>query len=79
MTQKATAQLFDCSADNISLHLKNIYQSGKLAVQRIETALADGVNFTQETTLSGGYPKRLCRRAKQAGYFIRLYNERRPL
>lgn len=44
------------------------YEGGKLAVQRIETALADGVNFTQETTLSGGYPKRLCRRAKQAGY-----------
>ena len=49
------------------------YEGGKLAVQRIETALADGVNFTQETTLSGGYPKRLCRRAKQAGYYIRLY------
>ena len=49
------------------------YEGGKLAVRRIETALADGVNFTQETTLSGGYSKRLCRRAKQAGYFIRLY------
>ncbi len=49
------------------------YEGGKLAVQRIEAALADGVNFTQETTLSGGYPKRLCRRAKEAGYFIRLY------
>ena len=43
------------------------------AVDRIETALAEGVNFTQETTLSGGYPKRLCRRAKEAGYYIRLY------
>ena len=31
------------------------YEGGKLAVRRIETALADGVNFTQETTLSGGY------------------------
>lgn len=40
------------------------YEGGKLAVQRIETALADGVNFTQETTLSGGYPKRLCRRGR---------------
>lgn len=49
------------------------YEGGKLAVARIEAALADGVNFTQETTLSGGYPKRLCRRAKEAGYFIRLY------
>lgn len=49
------------------------YEGGKRAVARIETALADGVNFTQETTLSGGYPKRLCRRAKEAGYYIRLY------
>ena len=49
------------------------YEGGKLAVDRIETALAEGVNFTQETTLSGGYPKRLCRRAKEAGYYIRLY------
>lgn len=49
------------------------YEGGKLAVQQIESALADGVNFTQETTLSGGYPKRLCQRAKDAGYLIRLY------
>lgn len=46
---------------------------GKLAVKHIEQALEDGVNFTQETTLSGGYPKRLCKRAKEAGYYIRLY------
>lgn len=49
------------------------YEGGKLAVERIERALMDGVNFTQETTLSGGYPKRLCKRAKEAGYYIRLY------
>lgn len=30
-TQKAMAQLFDCSADNIGLHLKNIYETGELA------------------------------------------------
>lgn len=30
VTQKAMAELFDCSADNISLHLKNIYSSGEL-------------------------------------------------
>lgn len=29
-TQKAMAQLFDCSTDNISLHLKNIYNSGEI-------------------------------------------------
>ena len=29
-TQKAMAMLFECSTDNISLHLKNIYESGEL-------------------------------------------------
>ncbi len=30
MTQADMAQLFQCSADNISLHLKNIYEEGEL-------------------------------------------------
>ena len=30
LTQKAMAQLFDCSTDNISLHLKNIFSEGEL-------------------------------------------------
>ena len=29
-TQKAMATLFDCSTDNVGLHLKNIYESGEL-------------------------------------------------
>ena len=29
-TQKAMCMLFDCSTDNIGLHLKNIYESGEL-------------------------------------------------
>lgn len=29
-TQKAMATLFDCSTDNISLHLKNIFKTGEL-------------------------------------------------
>lgn len=29
-TQKAMAQLFDCTVDNIGLHLKNIYETGEL-------------------------------------------------
>lgn len=49
------------------------YEGGKLAVTRIETALTNGVNLTQETTLSGGYPKRLCKKAKEKGYYVRLY------
>lgn len=30
LTQKLMGQLFDCSPDNISLHLKNIFESGEL-------------------------------------------------
>ncbi|MFH1875358.1 MAG: RhuM family protein [Candidatus Omnitrophota bacterium] len=30
LTQKKMAELFDCSADNISLHLKNIYQENEV-------------------------------------------------
>lgn len=30
LTQKAMAELFDCSSDNISLHLKNIYKEHEL-------------------------------------------------
>lgn len=30
LTQKAMAELFDCTPDNISLHLKNIYKEGEL-------------------------------------------------
>lgn len=35
-TQKAMAQLFDCSTDNVGLHLKNIYERGEL-VQVVTT------------------------------------------
>jgi len=31
LTQSDMARLFDCSTDNISLHLKNIYDEGELA------------------------------------------------
>lgn len=30
LNQKAMAELFGCSADNVSLHLKNIYQEGEM-------------------------------------------------
>lgn len=32
-TQKAIAALFDCSTDNVSLHLKNIFESGELQTE----------------------------------------------
>ena len=43
------------------------------AAPQIASALASGVSFTLETTLSGEHPKSLCRKAKAAGYHIRLY------
>lgn len=33
LTQKNMAELFDCSSDNISLHLKNIYKDGELSAE----------------------------------------------
>ena len=51
----------------------DVYEGGKAAVDRLEKALEDGLSFTQETTLSGGYPRKLARRAREAGYYIRLY------
>ena len=35
LTQKSMAQLFDCSTDNISLHLKNIFKSGELNAESV--------------------------------------------
>ena len=32
-SQKAIATLFDCSTDNVSLHLKNIFESGELQIE----------------------------------------------
>ena len=34
-TQKAMGTLFDCSTDNISLHLKNIFASGELVKESV--------------------------------------------
>ena len=45
----------------------------KAASERIETALKDGISFSYEATLHGEFSKELCRRAKDAGYAVRLY------
>lgn len=34
-TQKSMAQLFDCSTDNIGLHLKNIFAGGELDAEAV--------------------------------------------
>lgn len=48
-------------------------EGGKRAIRIMEDCIRDGVNFTQETTLSGHRPKSAAKRAKEAGYYIRLY------
>jgi len=44
LTQKAMAELFDCTVDNISLHLKNIYADGELS----EKATAEEFSVVQQ-------------------------------
>lgn len=46
---------------------------GKEAIRRIDAALEKGVSFTQETTLSGYRTERTARKAREAGYSVRLY------
>ena len=49
LTQKAMAELFDCSSDNISLHLKNIFADGELekeaVTEKISATAADGKKY----------------------------------
>lgn len=48
-TQKTMAQLFDCSSDNIGLHLKNIFASGELVkdsvTEKNSATASDGKNY----------------------------------
>ena len=64
LTQKAMAELFGCSTDNISLHLKNIFVSGELekdsVTEKISATASDGkVYATQfynlDAIISVGY------------------------
>ena len=48
-SQKAIAALFDCSTDNVSLHLKNIFESGELdknsVTEKISATASDGKTY----------------------------------
>ena len=48
-TQKAMSELYGCSTDNISLHLKNIFNSGELVkdsvTEKISATASDGKNY----------------------------------
>lgn len=51
LTQKAMAELFGCSRDNTSLHLKNIFADGELA----ENATAEDFSAVQNATTTSNY------------------------
>jgi hypothetical protein len=49
MPQKAIAELFGCSTDNVSLHLKNIFNSGELlqnsVTEKFSVTASDGKKY----------------------------------
>ena len=49
LTQKAMAELFGCTSDNISLHLKNIFAEEELdkdsVAEKFSVTAADGKNY----------------------------------
>ena len=53
LTQKGMAELFDCSTDNISLHLKNIYVDGELeqtaTTEKISVVRTEGTREVSRT------------------------------
>ena len=64
LTQKLMAQLFECSIDNISRHLKNVFAEKELnknsVVEEYSTTAKDGKNYkpkhyTLEAVISVGY------------------------
>lgn len=54
ITQKAMAELFDCSVDNVSLHLKNIFSTNELnpdsTIEEFSTVQQEGPRMVHRTT-----------------------------
>lgn len=48
-------------------------KGGKIAIERINNCLEKGINFTQETTLSGVRTLKTIQKARELNYFIHLY------
>lgn len=48
-------------------------KGGKIAIERINNCLEKGINFTQETTLSGIRPLKTIKKANDLNYYVRLY------
>ena len=47
--------------------------AGKIAISKTKDFLKKGINFTQETTLSGVRTEKIIKLAKANNYYIRLY------
>ena len=56
LSQKGMAQLFNCSTDNISLHLKNIFEEQELdpnsVTEDYSATAKDGKNYKQSFIIS---------------------------
>ena len=83
-TQKAMAQLFDCSTDNIGLHLKNIFASSELdkdsVTERISATAADGKNYlttfySLDAVIAVGYRVSSARATKFRIWATKVLNE----
>ena len=59
LTQKAMATLFDCSKQNISLHLRTVFSSGELTEEAVVkgflTTASDGKHYNLDAVISVGY------------------------
>ncbi|MBU9739025.1 AAA family ATPase [Diplocloster agilis] len=51
----------------------DLMKAGRIAVERLNSYLCEGITFNQETTLCGHTILRTIRRAKQSGYVIELH------
>lgn len=58
LTQKAMSELFGCSSDNISLHLKNIFSEGELikdsVTEKFSATASEDIFFLYTRDLKGG-------------------------
>ena len=83
-TQKALAQLFDCSTDNIGLHLKNVFATGELdkdsVTEKISATAADGKNYltnfySLDAIIAVGYRVSSARATKFRIWATKVLNE----
>lgn len=49
------------------------YAAGQAAIDKLQACLAQRIDFTEESTLSDSYSRKMARAARDAGYTVRLY------